>query len=193
VFLNRDWPQQNLRNTLGMKPVWTWPRLIAHLAVSVDHVKTVRPTCVGPLGGVIEGVDNRWEPDSKVRDAELAHLDALVEVLWTRKYDFVFQVVRVLPDITRMGFVDVHHAAHGTCFMVRAKASGDCNMAANKVPLVTTYTATSPPSSFITSRAINPFTLAKNPAARPSKSAPLKRETSMPTVPTAAVQPLKSD
>jgi hypothetical protein len=42
--------------------------------------KTVRPTCVGPLGGAIEGVDNRWEPDSKVRDAELAHLDALVEV-----------------------------------------------------------------------------------------------------------------
>jgi hypothetical protein len=79
------------------------------LAASVDHVKTVRPTCVGPLGGVIEGVDNRWKFDSELRYAKLAQLAPLIKALWTRKYDFVFQVVTVLPDVTRVSFVDVHH------------------------------------------------------------------------------------
>jgi hypothetical protein len=76
-----------------MKTKRAGTRFVAHSTVLVNYVKAVGPTRIGSLGDVVKRVDNRWELDSKLRDAELAHLAALVEVLWTRKHDLVVQVV----------------------------------------------------------------------------------------------------
>jgi hypothetical protein len=72
-----------------MKTKRAGTRFVAHSTVLVNYVKAVGPTRIGSLGDVVKRVDNRWELDSKLRDAELAHLAALVEVLWTRKHDLV--------------------------------------------------------------------------------------------------------
>ena len=92
-----------------MKPVRARPRLVAHLAVSVNYVETVWPTCVSPLGSIVKRIDNRRKFDSKFRHTKLSQLAPLVEVLWTRKYDLVIEVVGILPDVASVCFVNIHH------------------------------------------------------------------------------------
>jgi len=84
-------------------------RFIGHAAIAGNHVKAVGPAGVSEVGGIVEGVGDRRDLDSKLRDANLPEVGALIETLGTRQHDVVPQIVADLPGVACVRFTDVNN------------------------------------------------------------------------------------
>jgi len=78
-------------------------------AVRVDQVHTVGPASIGAFGGISEFVEYRRKFDSQLANTSPSNEGTVFFILGAGEYYFLFDVALHLPDITGMGFGNVHH------------------------------------------------------------------------------------
>jgi hypothetical protein len=77
--------------------------------MSVDQVKTIRPTGIGLLGRVAELINDRRNLDAKFSHARAGDHRAFLFILGAGENDFVFNIALHLPNVAGMRFRDVHN------------------------------------------------------------------------------------
>ena len=101
-----------------MEPIRARPGLVDDPAILVDHVEPLWPSCIGSLCFVIKAIHNGGEFDPQFRHTELSHLAAFFVVLRLREQHVVFQVIWILPDVTRMRFADINNVKSNLIFVL---------------------------------------------------------------------------
>ena len=98
---------QRLFHGTGAEAVRAGGTLEGDAAVLVDDVKAVGPGGVGAVGGVVEGVDQGGERDFEVADAGGGDRESLCVGFGVGVDDAVALIDRKLPDVARVGFLDI--------------------------------------------------------------------------------------
>src|SRR5215467_2141582 len=110
---------------MWLETKWAWTRFVTDPSFLVDHVQTIRPACIGSLGGVVESVDHRRKLDAQFHHAHLPQLAALLEVLWACKHNVIVQVVRILPYVTGVRIANVDHIErHAVAILIVESVQG---------------------------------------------------------------------
>ncbi len=90
-----------------MEAKWARLAFVDEASIAVYEEETIRPSCVGLLGDVIQSVDHCGKFDPQFTHATVGDIEAFIEVAGARKDDVVLHVALHLPDITGVSFEDV--------------------------------------------------------------------------------------
>src|SRR3954447_1104698 len=95
--------------------------LVNNLSITIYQVQAIRPTGVSLFRNIVEAIDHGRELDAQFPHATVGHVDALVQVLGAREYDFILHISLHLPDIAGVSFQDVNRVERDvvTVFLIQ--------------------------------------------------------------------------
>ena len=82
--------------------------LVNNTSILVDQVDAIRPPCVLLLRAVVEGIDQRGKLNTQLPHAHAGNVLSFINALGTGENNVIANVALHLPDVTWMGFQDVH-------------------------------------------------------------------------------------